>query len=670
MCPDDGAAGEGRAAAIYPAGVVPAGPISADEVARKTFPSSFRGFDPDQVRVFLGQVAAELAALQERERLLIERVAAAEANAAAAESKAVETEAAAEAAVAAAVPPDPGEAELMAALGKEAGRVLATAKEAGAEIRTTAEQHAARVHREAREEATRLRAEAERVAEGRTAEAESLANALRADAEEAAAETRAEAERQSTVAIEAAQERGREMVREAQAVRERILRDLARRRRTALQQVEQLRAGRERLLETYAVVRSIMDDATAELAVAEVEARAAAEAAVVQLDEPEPTIEELEAEVVALREEPATDEAADTDEPADADEGEAPPAEAQEPATEGPTAQGPGQDGGQPSDPGPPVIDLRERPAPAPEPVVTVSERRTSALRILRPAEPETTPVATGDPADAAAPGSGPDGDRPQADDVFARLRADTAAAGDAAPDEAAGAPPEAEPEAEPEPEDVDDPGAAVRRRDADLAPIERELARALKRELADEQNAVLDALRRSRGRPTLGDLLPEPEAAAARYAAAATAPLDAAAAAGCTAAGAEGPDAPPIDDLAGEVGAEVAGALRADVAAALEATGGDHAGTAERISTAYRTWKSSLAEPLARSTAVAAEARGRVASSVTVCWIPDPGAPACPACGENAAAGPRSAGEAFPSGVLHPPAHPGCRCLVAPVDR
>ena len=39
--------------------------------------------------------------------------------------------------------------------------------------------------------------------------------------------------------------------------------------------------GRERLLETYGVIRSIMDEATAEVAVAEVEARAAAEAAVV-----------------------------------------------------------------------------------------------------------------------------------------------------------------------------------------------------------------------------------------------------------------------------------------------------------------------------------------------------------------------------------------------------
>jgi hypothetical protein len=308
---------------------------------------------------------------------------------------------------------------------------------------------------------------------------------------------------------------------------------------------------------------------------------------------------------------------------------------------------------------------------------VTVAERRTSALRILRPAEPESAgaavPAAEGDPA----------GSRPEVDDVFARLRADRAAtavpeddggdqdehevdgaAAPEGPEDVAGPPAGVEPEAGAAP----DAAAALRRRDADLAPIERELARALKRQLADEQNAVLDALRRSRTRPTLGELLPAPEAAVARYATAVGAPLRAAVAAGRAAVAAGGADTPPVDDLAGDVGAEVAGALRADVAAALEATGGDHAGTAERISTAYRTWKSTLAEPLARSAALAAEARGRLGSPGPVCWVPEP--PACPACADNAAAGPLPAGEAFPSGARHPPAHPGCRCLVAPVDR
>jgi len=613
--------------------VAPAGPISADEVARKTFPASFRGFDPDQVRVFLGQVAAELAALQERERLLVERVAAAEGIAA-------EAERTAEAAVAASVPPEPGEAELMAALGREAGRVLAAAKEAGAEIRSTAEAHASRVHRDARDEAARLRGEAEQVAEDRAAEAEALATSLRSDAEEAAAEIRAEAERQAAVTIEAAADRGREMVREAQAVRERILRDLARRRRTAHQQLEQLRVGRERLLETYGVIRSIMDEATAEVAVAEVEARAAAEAAVVQLEEPEPSIEELEAEVVAMREtpEPGDEEAEAPDEAAA--EG---PVEAATDVEDGAVDDDPAEEPPAP-EPAAEVIDLRD---PSPEPLATVAERRTSALRILRPAEPETAPppaAETEDPGEAPSP----------VEHVFARLRADRAAADGA------------------EPED-DESASRALRRDAVLAPLERELARALKRELADEQNAVLDALRRSRGRPTLDDLLPDAEAGVARYASVASGHLAAAAAAGAAAVGDEGVEdgePPAVDDIAHDLAVEVADALRADVAAALEVTGGDHAGTAERISTAYRDWKSSRAEPLARSAALAAEARGRLAAGTPLCWLPDPEATPCPDCTANAAAGARTPGEVFPSGVPHPPAHPDCRCLVAPLDR
>jgi DivIVA domain-containing protein len=612
--------------------VAPAGPISADEVARKTFPASFRGFDPDQVRVFLGQVAAELAALQERERLLVERVAAAEA-------KAAEAERTAEAAVAASVPPEPGEAELMAALGREAGRVLAAAKEAGAEIRSTAEAHASRVHRDARDEAARLRAEAERVAEDRAAEADAVATALRADAEEAAAEIRSEAERQAAVTIDAAADRGREMVREAQAVRERILRDMARRRRTALQQLEQLRVGRERLLETYGVIRSIMDEATAEVAVAEVEARAAAEAAVVQLDEPEPEIEELEAEVAALRE--ATEHGdGEGEATAPAAEEPGPLVEAEAEAPVEPEVPLPEDEPAEPPAPDADVVDLRERP---PEPVATVAERRTSALRILRPAEPETAPPPAADGDDDEAPAS-------PVEDVFARLRADR---------EAAHAP-----------EPGEDGASPVRHRDAELEPLERELARALKRELADEQNAVLDALRRSRKRPTLDDLLPDPGSGAARYAGVAAGPLAAAAAAGVAAVGAEGGDVPPVDDLVQELAVEVADALRTDVAAALEATGGDHAGTAERISNAYRGWKSSRAEPLARSAALAAESRGRLSTGAPLCWVPDPDATPCPDCEGNAGAGARAAGEAFPSGVASPPAHPGCRCLVAPVDR
>ena len=47
--------------------------------------------------------------------------------------------------------------------------------------------------------------------------------------------------------------------------------------------------------------------------------------------------------------------------------------------------------------------------------------------------------------------------------------------------------------------------------------------------------------------------------------------------------------------------------------------------------------------------------------------WVVDDGGAPCPDCDDNALAGSVPAGEPFPTGDLHPPAHPGCRCLAVP---
>ncbi|MEX2658246.1 MAG: DivIVA domain-containing protein, partial [Acidimicrobiales bacterium] len=253
--------------------------FGADEVARKEFPTSFRGFDQHAVRAFLGRLAAELAALQTRERSLEERLTAAEARA---------------------VPTEIGETELENALGVEAAKVLHAAREAAAEIRSRSEEQVARLLRDASDEAGRLREEAGSVLAARTAEAERAAATILEEATRGAAERRAEAAAAAEATIESAKEEGRRMVGEAHAVRERILKDLARRRRTGHQQLEQLRAGRDRLLQACRDVRAALDTAVGELVVSEPEARAAAETAALRVvDEPEMSLEELDAEVVA-----------------------------------------------------------------------------------------------------------------------------------------------------------------------------------------------------------------------------------------------------------------------------------------------------------------------------------------------------------------------------------
>jgi hypothetical protein len=81
-----------------------------------------------------------------------------------------------------------------------------------------------------------------------------------------------------------------------------MLGDLAHRRRTAREQLERLNGARERLLAAYEVVRRTVDEATGELTVALPQAKLASESAARRVsEEPEPSVEELEAELTVAR---------------------------------------------------------------------------------------------------------------------------------------------------------------------------------------------------------------------------------------------------------------------------------------------------------------------------------------------------------------------------------
>ncbi|MCU1379011.1 MAG: DivIVA domain, partial [Acidimicrobiales bacterium] len=472
-------------------------PIGADDVARKQFATAFRGFDQNEVRAFLAQLAAELGSLHERERALRERLATAEEKPA---------------------PRGPvGEDELEAALGVETTRVLHAAREAAAEIRAKAEESVGRMLREVNDETSRMKTEAETILGRRTEEAEAASSAILSAAEETAAIVRADAEASALATIEEAQQRGREMLAEAQAVRERVLKDLARRRKAAAAQLEQLLAGRQRLLSAYDVVRGTLDEATHELTVAEHEARQAAEAAGLRasaddelslVHEPEP-----EPEPDPLAVEPQPDPRPDPS-PEPEPETESVPESRREPQPD--------------PEPEPNVIKepqaaarpvaIVPSPAEVPEPGDTTDDRRSSSLRLLR-RKGEAPEVPLLDEVDGvrvirpeAAPSSRPMvvpdlPEQPESepeplateekpvDDLFARLRADRAAAV-AHAEEVLTAAPEVDASEEPAAEPVVVEDAVFEQRDAALETAERALTRALKRALADEQNEVLDALR------------------------------------------------------------------------------------------------------------------------------------------------------------------------------
>lgn len=227
-----------------------------DEVAGKTFPTSFRGFDTSEVRAYLGQVASKLAASAEREETLRNDLARARASLA---------------------NPAIDETVLLDLLGDEAAKVLYVAKEAAADIRAKADANAAVALDQAHSEAERLRSEAHTAADRVVRDAEGVLAIRTAEADNAAVRLLHAAEAEAAKVKEGGLAEARSMVAEARAVRERMLGDLKRRVQRGETSMEVLRVGRERMLEAFGVVRDRLDDATHELATAEARARQEAE---------------------------------------------------------------------------------------------------------------------------------------------------------------------------------------------------------------------------------------------------------------------------------------------------------------------------------------------------------------------------------------------------------
>ncbi|MEO6120863.1 MAG: DivIVA domain-containing protein, partial [Acidimicrobiales bacterium] len=230
-------------------------PLSPEEISHRSFPTSFRGFDTGEVRAYLARVADELRAAAAKEREFQLRVAAAEHRAA---------------------HPVLDQATLSRALGQEMARLLASAQEAAQEVKVKAEENAGRILREAHDHAQRVRGDAERVLAKRSAEAEKAAAAIVGGADGERATVLERAEREAAANLADMDAKGRALVLEASADRDRILADLSRRRRMVNVQVQQLRAGRDRLLDAYRVVRRTLDEVSDELERVEVEAKAAA----------------------------------------------------------------------------------------------------------------------------------------------------------------------------------------------------------------------------------------------------------------------------------------------------------------------------------------------------------------------------------------------------------
>lgn len=692
--------------------------LAPEDLSAVEFGRSRKGYEPVEVTALLGRAADAIRAWQERDRRLQDRVVSLAADLDAAQVI--------------------DEDRITSALGEETARIIAAARDAASEIRSRAEQEAARLVEEAdaaadetrsaaieetaaaRSEAERERTEATLAASAMRQDAERYADELRATAQaehdelvaaaesvlaERAAEAdgvaagireTAEVERDALIAegeraredarglaaaeIDRARDDAVSMMDETKEIRTKMLRDLAERHREAHRQIDVARAERDRIVDAIRSLGASLDGTVGEL-VGDTDGSGFAGGfdsgprASMSVDE---FVVEIEANLRPVREI-----AGSPMSPLVGSAGAVTAADDPDDDSADDSADDGAVDGG--------VDDATDDVAVA----AATDELPEDATReeiVLDARLLESGRFGDG----AASDGSDDNDDSDDADadgapklaavatvhDLFERVRDEPPEGGsgdDESPesgsddDESAGV------------GDADAEPSLLDRRDALLEPIERALARTLKRAVSDEQNELLDGIRRvRRGTPSLDELLPVgPDVE--RYLDQLRGDLDAASAAGREFWTSESDDAV-SDPSAVESSApserteRVVRDLLAHRRAHLErvlneaaADGLDAQELLSRVRGAYREWRSTRIAEAAGDLATSGFVDGmaHVAPAGTSwCWVVDHGGLPCSDAEDNALAGAVTVGEAFPTGDTLPPAHSGCRCILAPSPR
>ncbi len=617
--------------------------VDAADIESIDFPVVRRGFDPSEVRARLQVAASEIRRLQ---RLCDELA-----------GRMNELSQA-----------DRGESDasrVTEMLGVEVRGVLEAAHEAATSTIQKAEGEAEAMSREAQ-------AAAEAVLADATAQSSELVEAARLEADEIVEESRSH---------------GREMVHEAQTVRERILRDLARKRQTGRSQIEQLRAGRDRLLEALSTVQANLDAAVEDLVTSVPEARSAANRAGLRVSsEPSPTVDDLEAEIEAGR---LVDHPLVSDSPipgpigdtfttgemealdhldalsSGAGETEADETQESESVETEPEPEAEPDELGEPEDPDPSSEIESETEAEAEPEVVAeagsdepTGRARDVFARLRRSrssAEPklEPRPQVSQEAASVTEPP-----EEMQAQEIQEGepdVLDASAAAGDSVSvadsldgDSLDGDSLDGDPPA--------DPADDVRERAAAAA------AKAMKRVLVEEQGSLLDGIRRS-GAAAVASL-DEKQSHNSCYDKAATPALREQC---ITLGGTSDLDLAPALANIHEIALEPVRRRLADIAERFDSE--------EELSNAvrglYREARSRNLNEAASAASVAVEGLVKIdranndKANRTVRWVLDPGGSCGADCADNALAGEVAAGEKFPTGDRYPPAHPGCRCRI-----
>lgn len=609
-------------------------PSSPTAVAGATFPSSRRGFDQNEVRDFLRMVSAEISRQQERitflERELLN-------SQQAGSAPQIEL----------------NEETITELLGEETARIVQAAREAAGKIKVRSEETATRLVREATDEAARVRE----------------------DAELEAARVRQDAASDAEAEILMAKQQGRDMVNEARAYRERVLADVARRRELAREQIEDLMHGRDRIVQVFDRARIATEDVLHELDDVAEEPSEFVNLApttgpipiIVQIDEIEvreamrPAVSsapvfapyDQDEDVAVMAEEVVIDRSALIEDVVviekPVDEDETPIAPVVELVVEAPVSN---------------VVSLFARQE------VQVVDMNDEDLDD----DVNDPPLVIVEPKARMAV--------PPADDIFAKLR--RSGADSVAKEVASTQVKKAEPKKKTPEKVVDKVVAPVReenaaptpfeRRDEALAPVIAAMSRRFKRALADEQNEVLDILRGKLPVKTLDAIVGPKVDHSERLIEALEASLKAAASAGAQSLS-DASDKEVQKMVATQMAAineyviaTVVVPLRERLSRGISQASGDNAELTSLVRLVYREWKNQHVDSQVDNIAQTSFGRGAFAALTPgekICWKVDPNGPACADAEDNSLAGFVGAGEAFPTGHTHAPAHAGCRCAL-----
>ena len=623
-------------------------PSSPAAVGSAQFSVVRRGFEQEEVRDLLRGVSAELARLQERERFLES------------ELRAMQTRGLS-------APGALDEEMVTALLGEETARVLTSAREAAKQQIARAAETAERLVREASSDAARIRQEAE-------IESSRKRNDAVADVE---------------AEIELAKQQGREMVIEAREYREKVLSELARRRELAREQIEHLIHDRDRLVAAFDRARLAANDVVGDLTefdeLSDEVARISGLSTPVDATAPnffdytkEPdaipqssesievekvvgviaesidsiTIETVEAveteevieveEIIAVEEviavEDVIEETPDTTVVA---MHEAPAGMSEHPSSEPPAQEHIAE-----------VVQLFGKKRKEVEAPQVVNEVVEPPVVVVEPVEAKKEPVA-----------STPQ--KKSVDDLFARLKQTNTA--------------EVARTTKPKVVVPKVDQGVFDHRDEVLEPIMVLITRKMKRVLADEENSMLTYLQGKKSMVALEKVLPSADEHLQMYVEALTEDVISAAMAGAQSLSKSlkadlrkrVTRSAVMQVVSRSMDESTIRPLREKIQRAVEQSNGDKDEMSNLIRSVYREMKMQRVEQQVSDIARMAYSRGAylvLDQGTKVCWMVDPNGPSCADAEDNSLAGSTDLGSEFPTGHIHPTAHAGCRCLIAPI--